>query len=216
MKKEKKKFFSSKKFWRWFGVGLIVSFLLLAIFWNPIKEKYTLIKEWQSFRNYQEYIGEEPYRWGEYMEYLERKEDWRAEEERKLAALIQSYRDDAANSLGGDTPEEAYEMFKQALRDNDLEKALLLNFKDDREEVKEVLQPYYDQGKLPNLIEDWDLDDITCNMNNVRSCAGDLGDLICHGLLICAASDVEFEGELYEHDIEFVKNVLDKWQLESY
>lgn len=215
MKKKKKNFLFTKEVIIW-SCAFAVLLLLAIIFWKPSKGKLDLYKEWRSFQNYQRYKKEDPYTWGEYMEYLERKEDSQEKQRQFIRDWEKSYYDDAQNSLGGNTPEEAYDMLRDALRDNDLERALSLSFVDDRESAREALQPYADKGELPSLIEKWDLDDMDCGESVEDTCGNEYGFYPCRSTLGCSAPDVEFEGVEYRHTIEFVKNVLDKWQLEDY
>ncbi len=216
MKKEEKKFWQSKKMM--FGVGFFALLLLVVVLWRPVREKYTLFKDWRHERRIQVIMGQEPYSWGEYMDYLKRQKEEEAKTLQWLKDKEQSYWEDARNSLGGDTPEEAYDMLRQALRDNDLERALSLSFVDYREGVREALQPYADKDALSSLIEKWDLDDMDCSKSTEQVCEFSDEYHYCpyHGELICHAPDSPIDGVMVAHDIEFIKNVLDKWQLRGY
>lgn len=216
MKENKKSIWRSKKMM--FGVGCCAVLLAVVIFGGEIKAKYTLYKDWRSFQNYQRYIKEEPYSWREYMEYLRRKEEAEERDLQRLRDHEKLYYDDARNSLGGDTPEEAYDMLRQALRDNDLERALSLSFMDYREGAREALQPYADKGELSTLIKKWDLDDIDCSgdVEDVCEKIDEYHYCIDHGELICSAPDSPIDGVMAEHNVRFVKNVLNKWQLRGY
>lgn len=136
--------------------------------------------------------------------------------------LKEPYIEDAKNSLGGETPMDAYHEFRQALKNDDQEKALKYLFKGSRKE-------YGNKLKNPEI------------KKNILDMPQELqkeSESKCTGETIACQRKAYFyykykvEGPRKEHDlgegykavrepgihknkIIFIKNLLGKWQIEQ-
>lgn len=155
--------------------------------------------KYQRYKKYvmvQEHFGEPVISWEKWKEEMMESEDllksWMNETEERLAA-------EKADTYGGDTPEETWKMFLDALRNNDLELASKYFVLDKQQEHLEWFQKVEESGLLEDMISDLTVSELEpVSEGDYRS------EYI-----------VGEEGQYATATVIFNKNINNKWKLES-
>lgn len=134
--------------------------------------------------------------------------------------LKEPYIKDAENSLGGETPMDAYHKFRQALKNNNQDKALKFLFKGNRKEYDKKL----DNSDLKESILDMPKE---LKEESRSKCTGET--IACQERAVYSykykieenkkkevlGQEVEIKAGEHEGQIVFIKNLLGEWQIEQ-
>jgi len=112
---------------------------------------------------------------------------------------------------GADSPEEAYEAFKQAMLEEDLDKALSFVFVLDRPEYEYRFGKYLKEGETYKSL-----------VNAIPATIEKISEYNCSDYFCADKARAIYEGErlfkeeIVSDQITFLKNFNDKWQIESF
>jgi len=112
---------------------------------------------------------------------------------------------------GADSPEEAYEAFKSAMLEEDLDKALSFVFVLDRDKAEYYIRKYLQEGESYTSI-------VAMLPNNLRRDS----EYSCSDYLCAYKKNVYYEGSKLKDGVShadrlsFIQTFNDKWQIESF
>ncbi len=134
--------------------------------------------------------------------------------------LKEPYIQDAKESLGGETPVEAYHKFREALENNDIDKALRYIFVNSREKYAEEL-------KDPERVKIYLAMPEELKEQYSSECSGEAfacqeSAVYYYEYEITELEEIEFMGQrsviepgIYTSELRFIKNLGGKWQIDS-